>query len=215
MRLLTICVVSLLLACIVFAQSKTTQTNALPNVLERAVFTDQDQSLNTPEAFRASLNRTRAAGGLVTIIGCQEETLKKTWKPQGQVLGQVLNDIVGADRNYRWETQDSAINMLPASGEPVLLQTHIGEFKLKTKSSLDALHQLMMRTEVKEAMTNLHLSGGLTIFVYSPSPTEFSVRFKGGTLREALNTIAVSRGTDIWDYREMHCGERNEVGIRF
>jgi hypothetical protein len=215
MRLFIICAVILLLACILFAQSKTTRTNALPNILERAVFTDQDRSLKTPEAFHASLNRTRAAGGMVTIIGCQEETLKKKWNPQGQMLGEVLNDIVGADRNYRWETQDGAINLLPTSGEPLLLQTHIGAFNLKTKSSLDALNQLMMRTEVKEAMTNLHLSGGLTIIMYSPSPTEFSVRFKGGTLRAALNSIAVSRGTDIWDYREIHCGERNEVTIRF
>ncbi len=215
MRLLIICTVNVLLAGALFAQSKTTQTNALPNVLERVVFTDHDRSLNTPEAFHASLNQTRAAGGMVNIIGCQEQTLKKKWKPQGQLLGEVLNDIVAADTNYRWETQDGAINLLPTSGEPLLLQTHIGEFNLKTKSSLDALNQLMMRTEVTEAMANLHFSGGLTIIMYSPSPTEFFVRFKGGTMRAALNTIAVSRGTDIWDYREIHCGERNEVTIRF
>jgi hypothetical protein len=80
---------------------------------------------------------------------------------------------------------------------------------------LAALGELQQRPEVKEAMSNLHLKGGLSIIMYSPSPTDFSVRFKGGTLRQALNAIAVSRGTDIWDYTEIHCGERNEVTIRF
>jgi hypothetical protein len=215
MRFLIVCVFTVFLACILFAQSKTTQKTFLQNVLQRAVVAYDERSLTTPEAFRASLNRSRAPGGIVTIIGCEENKFKRTWKPQGQPLDKVLNDIIDADRNYKWETQDDAINLLPTSGEPPLLQTYIAEFSVTTKSSLDALGVLKQRPEVKEAMTSLHLKGGLTIIMYSPSPTEFSVRFKGGTLRQALNAIAVSRGTDIWDYKEIHCGERNEATIRF
>lgn len=100
-------------------------------------------------------------------------------------------------------------------GEPPLPQTHISEFTVKTRSSLDALNQLQQRAEMKTAMSNAELKGGLAIITYSPSPTEFSVQFKGGTLRQALNAIAVSNGHDVWDYREFHCGERNEVMIRF
>ena len=200
---------------VLFLGVLTTQNNASSNNLERAVFAEQERSFTTAEAFHASLNRARVPGGMVTIVGCQEDTLKRNWKPQGQALGQVLNEIVGADRSYRWETQDGAVNLLPTSGEPPLLQTRIGEFSIKTNSSLDALSELEKRTEMKEAMINLHLQGGLTIIMYSPSPTEFSVRFKGGTLRQALNSIAVSRGTDIWTYREIHCGERNEATIKF
>ncbi len=148
------------------------------------------------------------------MIGCQD-AVKRSWKPQGQPLGMVLNELVGVDRSYRWEVQDGAINLLPTSGEPLLLQTHIGESNLRTKSSLDALNQLMMRSEIKEAMINLHLKGGLAIIMYSPSATEFSVSFKGGTLRQALNAIAIAKGSDIWDYRERHCAERNEVTIKF
>ncbi len=215
MRLVIICILNVLVACILFAQSKTTQNNASSNNLERAVFAEQERSFTTTEAFHASLNRARVPGGTVTIVGCQEDTFKRNWRPLGQALGEVLNEIVGADRSYRWETQDGAINLLPTSGEPPLLQTRIGEFSIKTSSSLDALSELEKRTEMKEAMLNLHLKGGLTMIMYSPSPTEFSVWFKGGTLRQALNTIAVSRGSDVWDYREIHCAERNEVTIRF
>ena len=215
MRLLLICILNVLVACIVFAQSKTTKKNPLQNLLQRTVVAYEERSLTTPEAFHASLNLARVPGGMVTIIGCEEDKLKKNWNPQGQPLGQVLNEIVGADKNYRWETQDDAINLLPTSGEPLLLQTRVGEFNVTTRSSLDALSELEKRTEVKAAMINLHLKGGLTIIMYSPSPTEFSVRFKGGTLRQALNAIAVLRETDVWDYREIHCGEQNEVAIRF
>lgn len=215
MRFLIVCVLNVLVVCPLFAQSKTPQKSPLENVLQRTVVPYEERTLTTPEAFRASLNLTRAPGGLVTIIGCEENKLKKTWKPQGRPLSEVLNDIIDADRNYRWETQDGAINLLPASGEPPLLQTYIGEFSVTTTSSLDALGELQQRPEVKEAMSSLNLKGGLSIIMYSPSPTEFSVRFKGGTLRQALNAIAVSRGTDIWTYREIHCGERNEATIQF
>lgn len=215
MRFLIVCVLTVLVACILLAQSKTTQKSPLEKALQSAVVAYEERSLTTPQAFRASLNLSRAPGGIVTISGCQENKLKKNWKPHGQTLGEVLKDIVSADSNYKWEMQDDAINLLPTGGEPPLLRTHVGEFSVTTKSSLAALSELQNRPEVKEAMISLNLRGGLTIIMYSPSPTEFSVRFKGGTLRQALNAIAVSRGTDIWDYTEIHCGDRNEVTIRF
>ena len=215
MRVLFVCLLNIFLAWIVSAQTKTPQISPASTILERAVFSDEERSFTTPEAFHASLNRARAPGGTVTIFNCKENTSKKNWKPQGQPLGQVLNEIVGADGNYRWERQDDAINLLPKSGEPLLLQTYIGEFNVRTSSSLDALAQLMKRTEVKEAMINLRLKGGFTLIMYPSNSTEFSLRFKGGTLRQALNAIAVSKGSDVWVYREFHCGERNEVTITF
>lgn len=214
MKVLIVCTINVLIACLLLAQSKT-RTDSLQNVLERPVFTDHERLFTTPEAFHASLNRARVPGGMVIVGGCHEDAPAKKWNPQGQPLGEVLNEIVEEDRNYRWEIQDGAINLLPVGDEPLLLQTHIGEFTIKTKSSLDALNQLQQRAEVKDAMSNLQLKGGLAIIMYSPSPTEFSVLFKGGKLRHALNAIAVARGNDVWDYRETHCGERNEVTIRF
>lgn len=163
MRFLIVCVLNVLVACILLAQSKTSQKSRLEEVLQSAVVAYEERSLTTPQAFRASLNLSRAPGGMVTISGCQENKLKKSWKPQGQPLGEVLNDIIDTDRNYMWETQDGAINLLPASGEPPLLQTYIGEFSVTTKSSLAALGELQQRPEVKEAMSNLHLKGGLSI----------------------------------------------------
>jgi hypothetical protein len=204
-----------LLAILICQHSTISQITGPANALERAVVSEEQRSLTTTEAFNVSLRRVQAPGGMVTIVGCHETTLKKDWKAQGQPLAQILNNLVAADRNYRWEVQDGAIDLLPTSGEPMLLQTYISAFNINTNSSLEALAQLMKKPEVKDAMTNLRLVQGLTILTYPFSPTEFSLRFKGGTFRQALNAIAVAKGTDIWEYRETHCAERNEVTIRF
>ena len=148
LRLLIVCSLNLLLAGVLFARSKPIAAPSVQDALVRPVFTDGERSFTTPEAFHASLNRTRVPGGMVILSGCREDPLQQ-------------------------------------------------------------------RAEMKAAMANAELKGALAIITYSPSPTEFSVQFKGGTLRQALNAIAVSNGHDVWDYREFHCGERNEVMIRF
>jgi len=204
----------LLAALMVFAQFRTTQKNLPAGALERPIYAHERNVLNTPEAFRASILRAKVPGGSVMIVGCQEDP-KRQWDPQGEPLGQVLNEMTAVDKSYRWEVQDSAVNLLPTAGEPLLLQTQVGEFKIDTNSSLEALNQLKTRPEVQQAMMDLRLQDGLTLITYSPRPTSFSVRFKGGTLRQALNAIAIAHGTDVWDYREIRCGERKEVIIRF
>ncbi len=203
-----------LAALIVVAQFGTTQKNLPAGALERPIYAHQRNALNTPEAFRASILRAKVPGGAVMIVGCQED-LKRQWNPQGDPLGQVLNEMIAVDKSYRWEVQDGALNLLPTAGEPPLLQTRLGEFSIDTASSWEALNQIKTRPEVQQTMSGLRLQDGLTIITYSPQPTPFSVRFKGGTLRQALNAIAVAHGTDVWDYREIRCGERNEVIIRF
>lgn len=203
-----------LAALIVFAQFGTTQKNLPAGALERPIYAHERRTLNTPEAFRASIFRAKVSGGAVMIVGCQEE-LKRQWNPQGEPLGQLLNEMTAIDKSYRWEVQDGAVNLLPTAGEPLLLQTHVGEFKIDTASSWEALNQVKTTPEVQQAMVGFRLRDGITIFTYSPRPTPFSIRFKGGTLRQALNAIAVAHGSNVWDYREIRCGERNEVIIRF
>lgn len=214
MRVLLISISASLLGLIAFTQMGTTQKNLPAGVLERPIYGHERRALNTPEAFRASILRAKVSGGTAMIVGCHEE-LKRQWSPQGEPLGQLLNEMTAVDKSYRWEVQGGALNLLPTAGEPLLLQTHVGEFNIDTASSLDALNKLKSRPEIQQAMLSLRLQDGLTIITYSPRATSFSVQFKGGTLREALNAIAVAHGSDAWDYREIRCGERNEVIMRF
>ena len=214
MKALLIFIFMSLAALMVFAQFGRAQRNLPAGALERPIYAHERNVLNTPEAFRASILRAKVPGGAVMIVGCREDP-KRQWDPQGEPLGQVLNEMTSVDKTYRWEAQDGALNLLPTAGEPLLLQTQVGDFKIDTTSSLEALNQLKTRREIQHAMLNLRLQDGLTIITYSPRATPFSVRFKGGTLRQALNAIAVAHGSDVWDYREIRCGERKEVIIRF
>ena len=214
MRVLFIFVVVSLAGVMVFAQVGTNQKNLPAGALERQIFEHEGQTLNTPAAFRASLLHAKLPGGAAMVIGCQEDRGRK-WNPQGESLSQVLNEMTTVDKSYRWEVQDGAINLLPASGEPLLLKTQVGELEIESPSSLKALEQLKTSPEIQQAMLGLGLQAGITIITYSPRPTAFSVKFPGGTFRQALNAIAVAHGTDVWDYQEIRCGKRNEVIIRF
>lgn len=214
MRVLFIFVFASLAGVISLAQFGTTQKNLPAGALERPIFAQEGRPLNTPTAFRLSILRARLPGGAAMVVGCQEE-LKRHWNPQGESLGQVLNEMTAVDKRYRWEVQDGAINLLPTAHEPPLLETRLGEFKIDSTSSLEALNQLKTRPEVQQAMQDIGLQDGIAIITYSPRATPFSVRFKGGTLRQALNAIAVAHGTDVWDYQETRCGERKELIIRF
>jgi hypothetical protein len=214
MRSLFICVFASLAGVVVLAQFGTTQKKLPAGTLERSIYEHKARSLNTPEAFRASILRAGVPGGAAIIVGCQEES-KRYWNPQGESLGQVLNEMITLDKNYRWEIQDGAINLLPTAGEPQLLKSQVGEFKIQTTSSLKALTQLQARPEIQKAMLRLGLQPGVAIIAYSPRATPFSIEFKGGTLRQALNAIAVAQGSDVWDYQELRCAKRKEVIIRF
>ena len=116
------------------------------------------------------------------------------WNPQGESLGQVLNELTAVDKSYRWEVQDGVINLLPTAGEPPLLKTRLDEFKMESTSAWSALSQLRTTPQIQQAMRGLGLQEGITIINYSPRATAVSVEFKGGTLRQALNAIAVAYG---------------------
>lgn len=133
MRVLFIFVFASLAGVISFAQFETTQKNLPAGALERPIFAQEGQPINTPAAFRLSILRARLPGGAALVVGCQEN-LKRHWNPQGESLGQVLNEATAVDKGYRWEAQDGAINLLPTTGEPLLLKTQLGEFKVETTS---------------------------------------------------------------------------------
>jgi len=183
-------------------------------LLNRPVYVEQ-RRLAIEESFRAALGSAGVPGGVITVNGCGEKQLIKQRASEGEPLGQYLNELVAAEPAYRWELLDAAVNLVPSTGEPVLLQTYIGKFDVRTDSSITALDQLQSRPEITSAMQNLHLKGGLSIVMYLSNSKQIDLHFKGGTMRQALNAIAVSKGRDVWDYRETHCGERNEVTISF
>lgn len=186
--------------------------------LERQVYGSDLEQFTTTDAFYSSLGRTRSAGGMVRIVNCEDDKLKRPWRPSGSSLRQVLDAIVVADPRYQWQTQDDVINLLPIAGEPALLKIRIDEFHAEeVTSAREALRQLRVLPEVRKGMDELHLKHGVALInsLSSFHPPVFSVHCKDVSLRQALNAIAHAQGSAIWDYVEIHCDGRDEVVIRF
>jgi hypothetical protein len=188
------------------------------NPLERQLpYTNVDM-LTTRNAFRATLGPARIPGGVATILGCEEDRPTQVFRGMGQKIGDVMNEIVSVDPKYRWELDDGVIDLLPTGREPLLLGVQIPGFDALDITSPGAGQgKIEQMAEVRKAMADLGLSWGLDVFstLVSPHPKKFSVHFKGGTVRKALNAIARAEGSCIWDYTEKHCDGKNEVLIKF
>lgn len=219
MNSLTMCIGVGILVIVASGQTRRVATPSMPDdFLERQVQGRDLEYFTTTDAFYASLDRTRSAGGRVRIVNCEDDTFKRPWTPSGSPLRKVLDAIVAVDSRYQWQMQDGVINLLPVAGEPALLGIRINEFRAQEATSArEALGKLLALSEVREGMDGLHLKPGVALIDSwaSPNPPAFSVHCKGVTLRQALNAIALSQGSAIWDYVEIHCQERNEVVIRF
>jgi len=205
----------------VFALTASGQTaqKAKPSadeLLERPLPGSQIEYLSTTDAFYISLGGVGMPGGAAWTLGCEQDNSTQVWIPLNKTLRQALDTIVERDTRYRWEMVDGTVNLLPATGEPALLQTRINDFHVEnTVSAIAALGPLLALPEVKKAMNDLHLKPGIAVFISPGSPKPFSVACKGVTLRQALNAIARAQGRAVWDYIEIHCQDRNEVVIRF
>jgi len=188
------------------------------NPVERQVPYTNVDLLTTRNAFQAALGPTRAPGGVASVFGCEEDPPRQVFRGMGQQIGEIMDQFVSMDPKYRWELDDGVINLLPVAGEPALLKTRIPAFDAEDLTSAgEAAGRIEQFPEVRKAVGDLRLSWGLKVFsiLVSPNPKKFSMHFKGGTLREALNAAARAEGASIWDYTEKHCDGKNEVWISF
>jgi hypothetical protein len=187
------------------------------NPLDREVPYFGVDLLTISNAFNVALGAARVPGGAVTVLGC-EDPPTLVLRGMGQKISDLMDQLVTADPNYRWEMDDGVINLLPVAGEPALLKTRIPAFDFEDLTSAwAAAGRIEQLPEVRNAMGDLRLSWGLKVFsiLVSPNPKKFSMHFKGGTFREALNAAARAEGASIWDYTEKHCDGKSEVWISF
>jgi hypothetical protein len=170
------------------------------------------------DAFVKALNSAGVSGGSVGVATCERQQNTLLWKPDGSPLRTMLDFIVRADRQYRWEAENDVVNLLPVGGEPELLRLRIARLDVdNVVSAQRALDELMGLPEVRSRMQTLGLTGGLSLLniPMSPYPRKFSVHCRGVTFREALNAIARAKGHAVWSYAERHCNGVNELFLSF
>jgi hypothetical protein len=189
-------------------------------VLNRKVSGNEIESLTTINALSRALASTSVPGGIVRIVDCTQEPVIQRWQPGGAPLSNILDTIVLADPQYRWQFDNGVINVLPTSNEPDFLKVRIKKFRVRNVTSVTlAYSKLMLLPEIKKAVIDLGLGDSFER-LQGPPPliaenTGFDVDCQDVTLREALNAIVRAEGKAVWTYSESHCNERNGFIIEF
>lgn len=176
------------------------------DVLARHVEGADLEYASTLQVFSKALLQAGAPGGIVRTSGCERDGVIHRWQPLGLSLRDVLDGIVKTDPQYRWSVEDKVINALPVAGEPTLLKTHIGEFRVENVAWANtALSMLIATPEVRASLNRLGLTEALKAgAVPLPNPMKAGriVQCNNVTLREALNVIARAFGNAVWFYKE-------------
>ena len=171
-------------------------------------------------AFQSAIMAAHAAGGEVLMQGCAEPSNSVVRPKEGSTLRKLLDDIVAADPDYRWEVKDGVVNLLPAKGVPDLLTLRIGAFDsgdardaITAETFLFALPEVRQRTD-ELGLDNAGIVHGLHGFLPgAPPPPRLKVRLKDVTLLEALNALVRANKHGVWIYREIHCESTNHFDI--
>jgi len=218
-NILTISSLIGLLALIALGQSDQTANKAKSSdALERQIDLKNIEFLTTASAFSRTLSAGSIPGGISRVIACGKEQVKHALNLKSLPVRQVLDAIVLADPEYRWQIKDGVVNLFPSSGWPALLNVRVAEFNVDASVSVYvAAGKLFQLPEAKRAIAELHLAHGYNRIqggsssAYLKSP----VHCKDITLLEALNAIALAHGRAVWAYSEIRCNGRREFTVEF
>jgi hypothetical protein len=166
--------------------------------------------------------RSGAPGGEVLTQGCAEPSKSAVRPQEGSTLRGILDDIVTADPDYRWELEDGVVNLTPVKGVPDLLTLRIGAFDTgdatdvrTAETFLFALPEVRQR-EAELGFDRAILGSGLSSGVPgAPPPPKLNVRLQDVTLLGALNALVRANTHGLWIYREIHCKSTNHFDINF
>jgi hypothetical protein len=185
--------------------------------LERPV-SELDMTLRSMrETFFSALQSAHVPGGAVVLFGCEaQEPIATIPIVPGTPLREVLDALVRANPEYRWELDNGVVNLLPTAGDPLFLKTQILRFHAQgLQSANPALGEIEQLPEVKKAMADLRLTWGTApmckLQSLKPPPT-FDVTCDHIPLRAVLNEVVRrAKLTEIWEYHETHCGSTDEI----
>lgn len=171
-------------------------------------------------ALNALLN-TDTPGGVATVSDCRA-TVTHSFTPRDSSLRGILDSIVATEPRYTWELKEGVINVIPRTGLPRFFGVRVVKFDaVDAESPRDVLFQLLALPELRETQLSLGrhaVQGGAYVFCPDCPPKEtkkFSVRLKGVTMREALNTIARAHGNAVWSFSQSDCGGQKIFSIDF
>lgn len=197
------------------------KSEAEAELLMRPVANLGSSRLSVNLAIQTAIHGSGTAGGAVITQGCAEPS-ESIVRFHGITLREVLDDIVTADPDYRWEVKDGVVNLIPAKGVPDLLTLRISAFDSGDATDVTtATTFLFALPEVRERAVELGFdqaiygSGLSAIAPGAPPPPKLDVRVQDVTLLEALNALVRANRHGVWIYCEIHCKSTNHFDINF
>ncbi len=177
---------------------------------------DPLQNASTVDAFRMLLQHENAPGGIIEINECSNPT--QVSKPphsgdfNGFTVRQVLDRLVAEDPAYKWQLDGGAVDLVPSTGVPPILEIHLTHFQLRPDDAAPAIGgKLFAEPSVEKALQDLKLKkeDRLEVYIGSAPPTlGKSVKLHDATLAHILNVAASNHKYHaVWHYRETtgHC----------
>src|SRR5258707_375925 len=130
----------IIVSCFLFPGRLLSQARNDSDILRLKVPGDDTEYLETADAFHTALDRLALPGGRVRVSTCDQEPLRQLWRPSHAPLITILNGLTKSDPLYRWEIRGGVINLLPVTGDPPLLTSHVDSFEVANSPSVhDAL----------------------------------------------------------------------------
>jgi hypothetical protein len=204
-------------------QEQTGKPTPDAELLTRPVANLGPSPLSVSHAIQTAILGSGTSGGEVIMQGCEEPS-DNAVRFRGNTLREVLDAIVRADPDYRWEVKDGVVNLLPAKGIPELLRFRIGTFD--SGDATDAITAgafLAFLPEVRQRAAELGFDGAISGSALGsitpgpppPPPPKLGVHLQDMTLLDALNALVRANKRGVWIYREIHCDSTKHYDINF
>jgi hypothetical protein len=190
-----------------------------PNRLLNEPITVAQTEGSLSNIFSRALRSIPAPGGFVYWLPCSRQSDVKYFFPASTApVGGILDSIVALNPDYKWEMDNGAIDVLPKSGLPPLLSVQVRDFVIdKAGTSLtSSVDELLSISEVKEALVRLNIHKpdlSLLLWMSDTAPHEIKLELHNVTLLKALNEIAKTYGSAVWEYSESDCGGTKSFSI--
>lgn len=213
-RLMVPVVTAMLIAALLIHASQSSKDEADQKILERQVVTNLDR-VTTTSALTSVLDAAGVPGGIEVVTRC-EEPIRHYLAPAGSSLRDMLESIVAADPQYRWQVEEGVVNLVYQKDNPAFLDQRVAKFEVAQRTVNGAVNQLLAIPEVQRREAELNLGsrlfrgGGIGYFDPSGNTVKkedktFSVSCENVTVREALNAIVRAHGRAMWVYKQGNC----------
>lgn len=206
----------------------TTGLNDDERILNRKVELPNLERACLANAAGIALSIAKVPGGIVLTRPCSEEQAKYTYSfPSPISVHDAMEVFTSSDSSYRWSIDQGVVNLIPQSGSPAILDTHISLFDSGNDTTLAAAADLLLRLpEVRKRAKELRfdepfssLQGYYAINKPGATPQSMAqplnVRVKNVTMRDALNAIVRKHGRGVWMYEEYWNSGKHYFDVSF